>query len=256
MSIAPTYSPSQRLAWLAERLARLDKPYLITGPQATYQYHRWLTPLENLVAIQMYAADMPSWRQLAGDGCEVFEGLHTSTQVHAIQKAVVLDPTLKSERYQRRQMIDGLAFIAPEDLCLDLVERARGETSPAEVAAILIARRNALDWQVLLTQAGQRGLARRLGALIEATGMEFGADLAPAWFVTQLHRLAEVEPSRGQDYPAERRRAIQVAYPSLTERWGVRLRLPRHVIGKVVLDLSTRLGQSFSQPGDDSWKTA
>jgi hypothetical protein len=161
---------------------------------------------------------------------------------------MVLEPTLESGRYQRRQTIDGLAFIAPEDLCLDLVEQARGETSPAEVAAILIARREALDWPVLLAQARARGLARRLGALIEATGIEMGADLAPVWFVTQLHLLAEAEPYRGQDYPAERRRMAQMTYPALIERWGVCLRLPYYVIGKVVLDLSARSGLIL-QPG-------
>jgi hypothetical protein len=242
MSAASTYSPGQRLAWLTDLLDRLDKPYLITGAQATYQYHHWLTPLEYLIAIQVYAVDVPEWRQLAGDGCAVFESLPTTAQVRATQKTMVLEPTLESGRYQRRQTIDGLAFIAPEDLCLDLVEQARGETSPAEVAAILIARREALDWPVLLAQAGQRGLARRLGALIEATGIELGVDLAPAWFIMQLHQLAEAEPSGRQDYPAERRRTVQATYPTLTKRWGVRLRLPRHVIGKVVFDLSSRFG--------------
>jgi len=242
-------SPGQRLAWLADRLIRLDKPYLITGSQAAYQYHRWLTPLENLAHIQVYVADAPVWRQLAGDGYAVFETLPTTAQVRAAQKTIVLEPTLEPGRYRRRQMIDGLAFVAPEDLCLDLVERARGETSPAEVAAILIARREAVDWPVLLAQAGQRGLARRLGVLIEATGVELGADLAPAWFVGQLHRLAEEEPSSDQDYPVVRRRAMLEAYPVLAERWGVRLRLPHHVIGKVVLDLAAHSGPVFQPAG-------
>jgi len=242
-------SAGQRLAWLADRLVRLDRPYLVTGSQAAYQYHRWLTPLANLAAIQVFAADAPAWWRLAGDGWAMFETLPTTAQVRAAQKTIILEPTLESGRYGRRQMIDGLAFVAPEDLCLDLVERACGETSPAEVAAILIARREAVDWPVLLAQAGQRGLARRLGVLIEATGVELGADLAPAWFVGQLHRLAEGEPFNGQDYPTTRRRAMLEAYPALAERWGVRLRLPHHVIGKVVLDLSAQ-SRPILQPAE------
>ena len=103
-------SPGQRLAWLADRLIRLDRPYLITGSQAAYQYHRWLTPLENLASIQVYAADAPAWRQLAGDGCAVFETLPTTAQIRAMQKTIILDPTLEPGRYQRRQMIDGSGF--------------------------------------------------------------------------------------------------------------------------------------------------
>ena len=66
-------SAGQRLAWLADRLIKLDRPYLIIGSQAAYQYHRWLTPLENLASIQVYATDAPAWRRLAGDGCAMFE---------------------------------------------------------------------------------------------------------------------------------------------------------------------------------------
>ena len=232
-------APGQHLAWLADRIARLDRPYLITGSQAAYQYHRWLTPLENLASIQVYAVDVLEWRRLAGDGCAVFETPPTTAQVRAARNSIVLEPTLKPGRYQRRQIIEGMAFVAPEDLCLDLVERARGETSPAEAAAILIALRDTVDWRILLAQAGQRGLARRLGVLIEVTSVELGADLAPAWFVAQLHRLATGEQLNSQDYPVMRRRAPLETYPALAERWGVRLRLPHHVIGKVVLDLST-----------------
>jgi hypothetical protein len=249
MNVAYRYSAGQRLAWLADRLIRFERPYLITGSQAAYQYHHWLTPLENMAHIQVYAADVPMWWRLAGDGCAVFETLPTTAQVRAAQKTIILEPTLESGRYRRRQMLDGLAFVAPEDLCLDLVERARGETSPAEVAAILIARREALDWSALLTQAGQRGLARHLGVLIEATGVELGAELAPAWFVGQLHRLAAGEPFSDQDYPSMRRRASLEAYPALDERWGVRLCLPHHVIGKVVLDLAAHSGPILQPAG-------
>ena len=102
MNAVYTYLPGQRLAWLAERLVRIDKPYLITGSQATYQYHRWLTPLENLVTLQVHAMDKPAWRLLAGDGCGVFEKLPTTAQLRTMPKALVLDPTLEPGRYQRR----------------------------------------------------------------------------------------------------------------------------------------------------------
>lgn len=243
------HAPGQRLSWLIERLVKLDKPYLITGAQAAFQYHRWLTPLENLASIQVHMIDMAEWLQLADDTCVVIETLPSTAQARMAQRLLVLEPTLESGRYLRRHMIDGLAFVAPEDLCLDLVARARGETSPAEAAAILIARHAVLDWRTLLTQAGQRGLARRLGALIEAISIELGTDLAPAWFVTELHLVAQTEPSDNQDYPARRSRTVQATYPSLTQRWGVRLRLPHHVIGKVVFDLGARSGTVIQPAG-------
>ena len=135
MNVAYRYSPGQRLAWLADRLIRFERPDLITGSQAAYQYHHWSTPLENLLSIRSTRRMRRCGGQLAGDGCAVFETLPTTAHIRATQKTIILDPTLEPGRYRRRQMIDGLAFVAPEDLCLDLVERARGEVSPAEVAA-------------------------------------------------------------------------------------------------------------------------
>ncbi|MBS1253894.1 MAG: hypothetical protein MAG451_02948 [Anaerolineales bacterium] len=166
MITASAQSQDGRLAWLSRRLAGLDRLYLTTGPQAAYAYHRWLTPLENLVTLQVYTEDVPTWHQLSEQECHVFESLPTTTQVHAAPEAIILDPTLIPERHQRRRVIGGLAFVALEDLCLDLIERARGETSLAEVAAIIITQRDVLAWELLLDQAELRGLARQLGTLL------------------------------------------------------------------------------------------
>ena len=238
-----THTPWNRLAWLARHLTRLDRPYLITGPQAAYAYHRWLTPLENVATLQVYAEDVPIWRQVNGAGCQVFEGPPTTTQVQAAQEVIILDPALELERYRRRRVIGGLTFIAPEDLCLDLVERARGETSPAEAAAIIIAQRKSLAWDLLLDQAGQRGLSRRLGALLEAINVET-ITAVPSEVIEELGRRVNTvyTPPETATYPAGRHRSVPSSYRPIAERWGVRLALPRYVIGKVALDLQAQRG--------------
>ena len=238
MAVAQTRSSGSQ-AWLARRLANTNKPYLITGPQAAYKYHRWLTPLENLVTLQVYAEDVPTWRQMAKEGCRVFETPPTTAHVQAVQEAIILDPVLEPERYQRRRIIDGLSFIAPEDLCLDLVERARGETSLAEATAILIAQRDTLAWDVLMDQAERRGLTRRLGALLEAISVESKNDVVPQEVIEELYRQAGKERSSLEEsvYPPGRHRAVPPLYRPIAERWGIRLALPRYVIGKVLFDL-------------------
>lgn len=232
-------TPTARLTWLSRRLARLDSPYLITGPQAAYAYHQWLTPLENLATLQVYAEDVSTWRQLAGKECHVFESPPTTTQVHATPEAIILDPTLTPERHQRRRVIEGLAFVAPEDLCLDLVERARGETSLAEAAAIILTQRDTLDWNTLLDLAERRGLARRLGALLEAINAEMEIDIIPQDVTEALHR--RIDPQRPSDegtvYPPGRHRSVPPQYRPIAERWDIHLALPRYVIGKVIFDL-------------------
>lgn len=238
MAIAHSHSPD-RLAWLARRLVNLDRPYLITGPQAAYAYHRWLTPLENVATLQVYAKDVPAWRQMTEQGCRVFEGPPTTAQVRTVKEAIILDPTLEPQRYQRCRVMDGLTFIAPEDLCLDLVERTRGETSLAEAAAILIVQRDALAWDELLDQAERRGLARRLGALLEAINAEAEEDLAPPEVVEGFHRRVVTGDSPPEEiiYPPGRQRLVPSLYQPIAERWGVRLVLPRYVIDKVIFDL-------------------
>ena len=238
-----TYTPGYRLAWLARRLTQLDQPYLITGPQAAYEYHRWLTPLENVATLQVYAEDVPIWRQVNGEGCQVFESPPTTTQVQAAQEGIILDPALEPGRYGRRRAIGGLAFIAPEDLCLDLVERARGETSLAEAAALIIVQRKSLAWDLLLDQAGQRGLARRLGALLEAINVET-VTVVPSEVIEELGRRVDTvyTPPETTTYPAGRHRSIPSSYRPIAERWRVRLALPRYVIGKVALDLQAQQG--------------
>lgn len=238
-----------RLAWFAERRAHLDRPYLITGPQAAYAYHRWLTPLDQFVTLLVYPEDVPVWRQIGrfdSDGAwQVFESLPTSAEVQAVQALdsvrgmVMLQPTLEPARYRRRHDIDGLTFSAPEDLCLDLLERARGETSVAEAAAILIVQRDALAWDMLLDQAERRGLARRLGVLLEVINTEAEAEVIASEIIKDLSRRVDTicHPMEVAPYTVGRQRAMPSLYQSIGERWGIRILLPRHVVGKVAFDL-------------------
>jgi hypothetical protein len=248
-----TYASSDRLAWLVRRLTQFasqqscdeaqgrDAPYLITGPQAAYEYHRWLTPLENLVTLQVYAEEISTWQGMAGKECRVFETAPTTVQVNAAPEAIILDATLEPGRYRRRRVIGKLVFVAPEDLCLDLLARARGETSLAEAAAIIVAQREALVWEVLLEQAERRGLARRLGALLDAINTEMEMNLASLEAIKELGQWVErmTPPLEQGVYPPGRHRSVPPSYQPIVERWGVHLTLPRYVIGKVVMDLES-----------------
>jgi hypothetical protein len=136
-------------------------------------------------------------------------------------------------------MFDGLAFIAPEDLVLDLIERARGETSLAEATAILLAQRDALAWDVLMDQAQRRGLIRHLGALLEAISIESETDVIPQGIIEEFYRRAIKERSSPGEsvYPPGRCRSVPPIYRPIVDRWGIRLVLPRYVIIKVLFDL-------------------
>jgi hypothetical protein len=140
----------------------------------------------------------------------------------------------------------GLAFVAPEDLCLDLIERAQGETSLAEAVAIMIAQRDALAWELLLDQAEQRGLVRQLGALLDAINAETELGIVPPNVIEALYHRIDTKrflPERDV-YPLGRHHSVPPRYQPIAERWGVRLVLPRYVIGKVIFDLHPQPQQS------------
>lgn len=159
-----------------------------------------------------------------------------------MKKAVILDPTLASEQYQRQHIIDGLAFIAPEDLCLDLLEHARGETSLAEAAAIIIAQRDVLVWDILLNQAERRGLARRIGVLLEVINTEAETEVIPSKIIEELGlRVGTTHPpAETERYTVGRHRSIPSSYRPIGERWGMDIVLPRYVISKVAFDLQSQ----------------
>jgi len=148
-------------------LTQLDRPYLITGPQAAYEYHRWLTPLENVATLQVYTEDVPIWRQVNGEGCQVFETPPTTAQVQAVKEGIILEAI----------NVETVSVVPSE-----VIEKLR----------------------------------RR---------------------VDSVHT-----PPETTTYPAGRHRAIPFAYQPIAERWGLRLVLPRYVIGKVALDLQAQQG--------------
>lgn len=239
-----------RLAWLVECVEHVDRPYLVTGPQAAYEYHRWLTPMENLVSLQVYAEDVSAWHWIddldVGDHtCQVFDHPPTSAEVLEVQSletvsgAIILQPTLEPARYRRRHVIGGLALVAPEDLCLDLLERARGETSVSEAAAIIIAQRDALAWDTLLNQAERRGLARRLGVLLDVINTETEAEVIPLRIIEELGRRVDAmhDTQEIERYAVGRHRSSPSSYQPIGDRWGMEVFLPRYVVGKVAFDL-------------------
>jgi hypothetical protein len=102
-----------------------------------------------------------------------------------------------------------------------------------------------LAWKLLLDQAEQRGLARQLGALLEAINAETAMNIVPLDVIEALYRRMDTRrsPAEGGVYPPGRHRSVPPRYQPIAERWGVRLVLPPYVIGKVIFDLHPQLQQ-------------
>lgn len=187
------------LAYLALQAERLPEPYLITGPQAAYLYHRWLSPITKIVHIRILKEDVPTWQHLLTSHWTVFTETPTLTQVHRKTRVVVLEPYLTKHLWVRRVIDQGLAFISPEDLCLHFLRTAITQIRLLELAALLIKQKESLDWAYLFDQAGRYSLNERLISIIQTINREAGRSLfsleMPQIQVSQMHNDLQLDPT-------------------------------------------------------------
>ncbi|MBL7063471.1 MAG: hypothetical protein ISS49_04585 [Anaerolineae bacterium] len=236
-------------ALLRQKLAVAPRHYLVTDTHASFQHHRWLFPAPGVVALRIYPDDSSWWQKHLA-----VAGVHASTEPPGRKEVigkgfvVVLRSDLTPSLHARRQIVQGVSYESAEDSCLNLLAQARGESAYAEVAAILVAGRETLDWVYLVEQTTTTGQAVALGILAEIVNREAGRELIPQTVIEQLRERTSHHPiGTFPPHPPRRwlrRRAIKGAdsgsYPRSSARWGTQVFLPRHVVGKVVFDLRPR----------------
>ena len=236
-----------RLIW--QRLGVALHPYLITGFHAAFQYHHWLSPTAGLVGLRVYPADLSWWQKhLAVAGIHVSLKPPTRQDVTGEAVVVVLKSDLVPSLHARRQITQGVSYESAEDLCLNMLAQARGESAYAEVAAILVARRETLDWAYLIERAATTGQTMTLGILAEITNHEAGCELIPQEVIERLREqvpprptdIFPAHPSRRWTWQQKAKGTETGSYPESSARWRTQVVLPRHVVGKVVFDLRPR----------------
>lgn len=233
-------------ASVQQRLVVASRHYLVTGSHAAFQHHHWLFPAPGIVALRVYPADLPWWQKhLTVAGVRVSMVPPTRDKVVGGGVIVVQRSDLTRSFHARRQIVQGVSYESAEDLCLNLLAQARGESAYAEVAAILVVKRETLDWVYLIEQAMATKQAVALGILAEITNREAGCELVPQTVIEQLREQTFSHPVNTFPLHPSRRwlrqQAVQGAdsgfYPESNARWRTQVFLPRYVVGKVVFDL-------------------
>lgn len=235
-----------------DKLTRIKDPYLVTGHYATYQYHRWRFPVEGLVTLKVYEEDTEKWREHLREA-RVF--LSSNPPYHSElengQPLVVLKQDLEPSLYDHRRVIEEVNYQSPEDVCLELLHTSRNELSIGEAMAILVRRRKDLDWQYVYQKAAALSLARELGILLDIINHEAGRTVMPPEVINHLFEQAKREETprsvEGQYYPFHwkvkfairdnKLDTLVLPYPEISEKWGLKVALPRHVAQKILLDL-------------------
>lgn len=195
MSATIPPKPDDALANLAAQAETLPGSHLITGPQAAYTYHRWLLPIAKVVNVRIPEEDVARWQAALTPPWTVFTQTPSLTQVRPATRVAILEPYLSEALYQRRIIRQGLAFISPEDLCLQLLATAATQIALSEIAALLIALKDTLDWAYLLKQTGSSQSGQRLTEIIHAINREAGRTILSQEFAgPEIATLAGLTP--------------------------------------------------------------
>ncbi len=165
------------LANLTAQAETLPEPYLVTGPQAAYIYHCWLQPISKMVDVCIPAGKKALWLAALRPPWTVLIKTPTLNRARLATRIVILYPYLTEKRYERRIMHQGLTFISPEDLCIDLLRNSKTQIGLSEIAALLIKQKDTLDWSYLLSETNSSWLGHRLLEIIEMINHEAGHSL-------------------------------------------------------------------------------
>lgn len=186
--------PGDALANLATQVEILPGSYLIAGPQAAYTYHRWLSPIAKVLNVRIPEGDVARWQAALAPPWTVFTKTPSLTQVRPATRVAILEPYLSEALHQRRVIRKGLAFISPEDLCVQLLITATTQVALSEIAALLIAQKDTLDWGYLLRHTSSSQSGQRLIEIVQAINHAAGRNLLQEVVVPKIAPLSGTTP--------------------------------------------------------------
>ena len=218
--------------------------YLAAGAQAAYHYHGWRTPPAGAYELLIEPVDFDTWYAYLRDS-RTFVGKvpPAGKDRERYAESIVLVSELTDELWKNRVWVDDVAYIAPADLIFRLIA-TQTEAAVGEALAILVARRQTWDWDMLVSAIKARRMARQLGCLFEVLNLEAAQPVVPVEAIEPL--VAVVQDTIGEavfTFPLrageERLSPVRVPdeYAAIGKRWGIDLLLPRHLVAKVLDDL-------------------
>ena len=213
------------------------------GAQASYQYHQWRTPPPGVYELIIEKKEFDTWYSYLGDSQIAVDKIFpTSKDSQRYSEVVVLILEWTEDLWENRNWIDGVAYIAPDDLLFRLIQ-AQNEASVSEALAILVTRQKYWDWAKLASNIKNRRLVRQFGCLFEVLNREANQDIVPEKIIHSLFDL--VQDTVGEavfTFPLDARRerisgSTPQHYSAIGHRWGLDVGLPRYVVTKVLDDL-------------------
>jgi len=255
----------EKLVFINNRLL-----YVLTGSYASYHYHHYIIPAK-VFEIKIETRDEGKWIAfLTDEKTRVFiDDIIETRKVGYYVK--LLHSTLPINSIRARTE-EGYYIEKPEFLLMELLKRET-QTNIIEAVATILQNKGQLKWcgkDGIVDIARNLGFSRKLGFLLDAINFEAGEPIIKHEIVQRVRK--DVKGKSGEVFPKdeillsrfqelrnklahrvlltkneieefEKMKERFEGYEMLSEKWGLRVVLPREVIRKVLEDLGVRLGR-------------
>lgn len=216
------------------RASHLD--YVVADAYAAYQFHHHSTPAK----MDMYVRerDLNTWIALLAEG-SVALSIDDIPSEKPAKENIHIHSALNDELTGQSVAIQGVRYLSAEALVVRGLE-AQDTFSLTDALAILTVKKNTLDWKQLLALASQRRLLRELGSCLDIINLESGQGVFPNNLIDEILEKADMSNETTFPRPAEMGPFTErepIDYPETSERWNMKILLPKALVSKIVTDL-------------------
>jgi hypothetical protein len=214
----------------------LGLSYVLAGSYASYKYHGYAVP--GKIDIYVKREDLGKWVALLSE-----RGVAISIDDIPAEKArkehVHVHSSLTQELMRESVVIGGLRYLTKEYLVVQGLKEQE-EFTLVDAFAILITRRDEMDWERLLSLAEREGVVRELGCSLDLINSEarwFSSERIARIFKRVEHMPTTAFPRDVTTGPFSEEREH---YEEIAKKWNMKIYISRAFVAKIVGDLIRR----------------
>lgn len=216
------------------RASHLD--YVIGDAYAAYQHHHYSTP--GKMDIYVRDKDLNMWIALLVEKSTAV-AIDDIPSEKSAKEIIHIHSALTEYALGHSVVIQGVRYLSPENLVVRGLE-IQDRFGLADAIAILIVKKEDLDWKHLLNQASQSRLLRELGSCLDTINFESGREVFSKNLIDEIFENADVSNRITFPKQSEKDPFIEEElenYPGISEKWNISILLSKAFISKIVMDL-------------------
>lgn len=212
---------------------RFGLSYVLGGAYAAYMYHGYAVP--GKVDVYVNKEDLGRFVALLSEST-IAISIDEIPAEKARREHVHVHSSLTQELIEESVIIDGLRYLKKEYLVAQGLKE-QDEFSLTDAYAILITRRDEMDWENLLNLAERDDVLRELGCSLDLINFE------SSWF--SRRRIEKIFMRVGQSPTITFPKDVETGpfskekehYEEIGKKWNMRIYLSRAFVSKIVEDM-------------------